>query len=205
MASKRLIGQRKRIADDVQLQIATARLFASQGDYLSLPKHTYELAEIADKYYSQYLKGDLYRVETKYVTPKKCNVCGIGALFITSVDRYNKIMVSDTSWGIDSTEMLPHLSRWWNDQELRLIEVAFEGNIIDMPDSLTDSNTDKAYEARTAWRLLAKRATAWRTKIHNRYYELTDASKGKWNGVPNYTLHYICQTIIRHPEGIFRP
>ena len=203
MANKRLIAQRKRICFDVQEQLKLQRIFAIQGDYLDLPKTNDEEEEIYDAYYRQYTNA-IDKYATAYVTPKKCNVCAIGSLFVTSVDRYNKIMVSDTALALDGKEMLPHLSRWWNDEELRLMEVAFEGSIVDMPESLLDPQTDKEYADKKAWMKLVDRARSWRTKIHDRYYNLASTTHDKWNGTANYTLHFICQKIINHPEGIFR-
>ncbi len=55
-----------------------------------------------------------------------CNVCALGALFVSHVVSFNHRLAKD-SWGIDRWEIHEQLKDHFSSEELSCIEVAFEG------------------------------------------------------------------------------
>lgn len=63
---------------------------------------------------------------------KKCEVCGLGALFVAAVERADKLKISELdgtglSDGVNETDVFDYLGRFFDQKQLQAIESAFEG------------------------------------------------------------------------------
>ena len=111
------------IARDVIKWIKAGRLQAESMTYCLLPKQL--------RGRSGDLKSLLEKAKPTADWSSKCRVCALGALFISDVlkrDRFN-IGVQDTS--VDHRTMKSHLASIFPEQDLLLIEAAFEGFTVD--------------------------------------------------------------------------
>lgn len=155
-------------------------------------------------YYEQFpertLRKEAWKELTKqYRTPKRCQACGIGALFIAAVDRFDKLQVKDlydkndfsgysVSPELDVTDMVPYLSKWFSARQLVLIEVAFEGNEVR---SICAEPSEVAIER-------AKRFHEHTKELHVNTHHRGRPSR------PETTMRAIMENIIKN-KGEFRP
>lgn len=104
------------IAKDVLLQLAAGKMTATPGVYcriyLSKPVTTEDL-------------------QTELQNLESCQVCGIGAVFVSKVNLANKFKI-DHGFGNDRfnpghENMVENMSRIFTDHELAQIETLFEG------------------------------------------------------------------------------
>lgn len=70
---------------------------------------------------------------------EKCDVCALGALFLTHIGLYNSVDAEDITFGdcvdVDSDYIRGKLE-YFSSEELRIIEYAFEGWELYQPDGL---------------------------------------------------------------------
>lgn len=187
MVAKRTIEQRKRIAKDVLAQLNAKRFIAEQGVYVSnmgpQPKN----------------------VNAKVQTPKQCNVCAIGSIFVSAVDRYNRLEVKDLGCYSGTTEprpanLLKYLNKWWSEEEMRLIETAFEGEVIEQPMGIFSD--DHSYNA---WQNKAIKAQNWHDYQTDLYYDKYGVYGENTNmSLDEFLLRAICKKLIRSVDGSFR-
>ena len=114
------------IAQDVLDQLEARRLIPTYGTYLSPGD------KVEHDYFDSY--GDHYdedREVSEALDGAKCEVCGIGSLFIAAVDRANGCTVGDLGSPNSDSAMRNYLSDWFADDQLSMIEAAFEGRFID--------------------------------------------------------------------------
>lgn len=119
----RMNKQEKKIAlcQDVIAQIKAGILTINTGAYVNIPYfHLDEKVELN----KQLLERNPY-----------CSVCAKGALFITDIIKRNHYKITNTRY-IDSHEIIDRLKNVFSENELDLIETAFE---------LTVINTDNEY------------------------------------------------------------
>ena len=58
----------------------------------------------------------------------QCQVCGIGSLFVAAIDRVNQCTPSDMRRDLNNSHfMRKYLKEWFDGDQLRMIEAAFEG------------------------------------------------------------------------------
>lgn len=117
--------QRLTIAHDVLDQIESRRFQAKFGVYLQ-PKE-YVVGDKFDSYSNEY---DSELSVQEALADSKCEVCGIGSLFVAAVDRVNECTVGELDGLSDSSFMRSYLSDWFDEEQLRMIEAAFEGRDI---------------------------------------------------------------------------
>lgn len=113
---KKANKQRKRvmIAEDVLAQLRTKRFVAEQGTFVG------DLGAFLEE---DELNKDL---KTICRSEPQCNVCAIGGMFVSAVEFHNKLKVSDVSLEFDYKEYSNYLSKWFEKDQLKLIEIAFE-------------------------------------------------------------------------------
>jgi hypothetical protein len=137
--TKRLTKPQMRvvIAKDVLAALDAKKFKANTGDYLYLSsekekewaKSALKLDMDAQSYHIERYKlsSDLPRVPIK--APKECSVCAIGSVFVAAVDRFDKLTPRDAFDTIiqdDSATMIMYLSKWFSEDQLRLMEAVFE-------------------------------------------------------------------------------
>lgn len=123
LAFERKTPNQKRVAIalDVIKQVQTRRLVATRGTYVALtvPSPVQAEDQVCD-----------------LTAGRKCAVCGIGALFIATVERADKLTAADLvgSWAtgqrilnLDGDDCRRYLSRFFLPETTRLIESYFEG------------------------------------------------------------------------------
>jgi hypothetical protein len=104
------------IAKDVLLQLATGKMIATPGIYCRI--------ELSKPVTTTDLQTELQNLES-------CQVCGIGAVFVSKVNLANKFKI-DRGFGNDRfapghDRMIENMSRIFTDDELTQIETLFEG------------------------------------------------------------------------------
>lgn len=106
------------VAKDVLEQLRVGRLVATNGTYLKSP--TFDGGELDD--------GDDLREAFKKM--ESCDVCAIGAVFVATVDRLDKLTVGDLDYRYCATDdtMRQYLDREgvFTQEELEAMENAFE-------------------------------------------------------------------------------
>lgn len=120
------------LARDVIKWIDAKRIVACPGTYLGgeeLDDIEYDIEFNAGKTLvgGEEVTGD---TSLKDIFPKiKCDVCAIGGLLYSYIDRFNQVNL-DEIVGSDSMA-IKKLSSYFSEGQLRLMETAFEGEIID--------------------------------------------------------------------------
>lgn len=113
--------QRIKIIKDVISYLQTRKLRATPGTYVKLVGYDGEISP-----------DDQVHTLTDRAP---CEVCGIGSLFVSAVTLKNKFKVSDLSYGryvdikdgdLNNHTLRDYLRRWFNENQLQLIETAFE-------------------------------------------------------------------------------
>lgn len=134
-AFDRLPNYRKRIeiAKDVLLQLAAGRLKATSGAYLK-----FDTIYDRQKFYDAIGRGLKISDAVKDAT---CNVCGIGSLFIAAAER-TQCKATGMEEANDDGFMRKHLGKWFDADQLDMIESAFEMRYIANGDS--DLRSDDA-------------------------------------------------------------
>ncbi len=68
------------------------------------------------------------------IKDKKCSVCALGAMFISAIDIHDSLKVRDSlyfsSGCFGRTAVYNYLQRFFSEEELTLIEIAFEGSLL---------------------------------------------------------------------------
>ncbi len=121
------------IAEDVLRQLAVKRLVPEFGTYLSVDR------DVEDA-----IDGGPERDLREILHEEKCHVCGIGSLFVAALDRANGCTADDISSTDNDSFMREYLERWFDESQLNMIEVAFEGRIIKSSYDDADDDTDRA-------------------------------------------------------------
>lgn len=113
------------IAKDVLMQLDAGLLDARSGTYFASLKASRLLSKLLDK-------NDDVDVELKEVLDKtpQCEVCAIGAAFVCAVKREGSLLVTNLVECRDL--MVEYLTEKeiFSDDELTLMEVAFEGAVL---------------------------------------------------------------------------
>lgn len=148
-------------------EIRAARVVLAQ-DVLAALKNE-RIVAIYDSYFVPFVPiGGLTQEEEEeeeeamYTPPKYCGVCAIGAFFITAVDRHNALKLRDVR-GIGEGEtqsgflLMRYLKQWFTVEDLRLMEVAFEGHRIEPILSSTLSKEQ------------IQRAVEWHNRQHDKH------------------------------------
>jgi len=118
------------IAKDVIAQIKTAKYNPMQGCWVE---------EVDGPDYDDWLFDNSrnctvdVQVYTKSI--KKCNVCALGSLFVSAVNKYNNVY--GTYWSVSTNEVFDTtetnnrspLLRYFTIKQIRLIEYTFEGGM----------------------------------------------------------------------------
>ena len=105
------------IAQAVLAALAERRMIATTGVYVSAPGFAA-------------LPKDMQLQDYFSYTP--CAVCGVGALFVACVNRFNDFTVGEAGNDGASTRLYfkDYLERWFSHSQLLLIEIAFEGSTL---------------------------------------------------------------------------
>jgi hypothetical protein len=122
----KLPDARKRvvIAEDVLQQMKAKRFIAKLGTYIGVPYSVKEKFESSGEGEGE--PAPLHEV----LEGVQCEVCGIGSLFVAAVDRMNECSVSDIDAVDDDRFMREYLGGFFEEDQLVLIEAAFEGRFI---------------------------------------------------------------------------
>lgn len=115
-----LVGQRIAIAKDVIAQLIVKKFRATPGTYVR-----FKLPSVSN------LEQQFN--ETMEAVPK-CEVCGVGGMFISAVRCYNDITVKEALGSsiysplisLNSPVMRDYLARWFSNKQVGLVESAFE-------------------------------------------------------------------------------
>jgi hypothetical protein len=118
--------QRVIIAKDVLSLLRSRKISPVNGSYIETTVD-FRYDEEANERDGDVLVIDLIR-EDWSKKQSYCQVCQIGSLFIGALDLFNSLKLQ----AIDRCEpggkdMISYLSGWWTRQELRIMELAFEG------------------------------------------------------------------------------
>lgn len=114
--------QRVRIAKDVIQQLDSKKLIATQGTYFE--------TKIDQSQINQQLN--------RLIENKTCKVCAIGSVFAATVKRANDCAANEMEsmfrlydkYEADNRKIRKYLKKWFNADQLALMETAFEGQCI---------------------------------------------------------------------------
>lgn len=110
-----LSAQRIKVISDVITLLKGKKLIkAKQGTYINLP----------DNHLSKYDNRE--QLNTALEAGPRCEVCGIGAIFVTTISLNDQYSVGDAGMSINREEMVDYLRKWFSADQLGLIESAFE-------------------------------------------------------------------------------
>ncbi len=110
--------QRVQIAKDVLAALATRR-FVATSTYFDLPNEVQEICNSDD--------GQTAKLDVSEVTSQvKCDVCGIGSLFVAAVERADKLKINDFMNEDTRDAEVNYLKRWFSDEMLDKVEDYFE-------------------------------------------------------------------------------
>lgn len=126
-AFAKLSDARKRVvvAQDVLDQLRLRRFVAPTGIYLQ--PATEEAKDQFDSYDEESSKKPVHEL----LEGVKCQVCGIGSLFVAAVDRANACTIEDMDHSYENSNfMREYLGEFFSDEQLVLIETAFETELI---------------------------------------------------------------------------
>jgi hypothetical protein len=128
--------QKVKIAEDVMALLDAKKIQAKNGKYISTPNidfdevYGYEDDEDGTEIIDELVIERLYREwdHTEAGGISSCGVCQIGGLFVGALDTFNSLKLEDIHHGEpEDFEMTSYLERWWTEDELRIMEAAFEG------------------------------------------------------------------------------
>lgn len=151
--SKTKAEMRVEIAKDVLGALKAKRFLAGHDGYLATrdQKAQKAAAALEEAWENKDLKALLKLAAQEYVAPKQCTVCAIGAVFVATVDRHDSLKLTDVytdEMGSDGEvgpdAMMDYLKQWFTVRQLRLIEVAYEGNLQSYGDGISDAQVEKA-------------------------------------------------------------
>jgi hypothetical protein len=137
-------NKRRAVARDVIQQIEAKRFIAEQGTYLSVTglKAINLFEKAHEENDDDALETPLDSVLAK---AESCHVCGIGSLFVAAVERGDACTLGDMSGHNDDDYLREYLGDFFSDQQLFLIEAAFEGHTVnDAPDGVKSWDTSNA-------------------------------------------------------------
>ncbi len=115
--------QRVTIAKDVISLLKAEKIIAETGSYLKFGGNT-AFDEI--RWSRGLAAAEKTKVHKVIEATPKCTACGIGACFVASVLRADKVVVGDMHGESDDRFMRKYLGKWFDLPQLRLIEAAFE-------------------------------------------------------------------------------
>lgn len=144
---------RVQIARDVLDQLNDQSIMATRGSYCVL------VEPVSDEQYEANL--DFSSILEKQ---KHCQVCALGALFVAKALRYDKLPVQSLGKEIRNDiiidrEFWPYLTETFDGEQLRFIEMAFEGNN-DRGFAANVGKEEKAYAFFDAYESSTERLTA---------------------------------------------
>ena len=112
--------QKVLLAEDVIALLKAKRIRAERGAYFELLRNDDRWDEpdtIVQKiFHDAFSEDDLL-----------CAVCGIGAVFVAAVDKFDTLTVGNCGGEPHENMMIEYMGEWFSESELRAIEVAFEG------------------------------------------------------------------------------
>jgi hypothetical protein len=118
--------KRVQIAKDVIAQLDAKRLYAKQGVYVQGKGGANNITVGGEGFWDD----DTQETEVRDLLAPKCEVCAKGGLFVAAVDRFNKLKFRDELCPIGAynrcSDPVEYLSRFFGEQQLELIEYAFE-------------------------------------------------------------------------------
>lgn len=113
--------QRVQIARDVIAQLASKRLVATPGIWLSGKNE-------GDLWTDKDIEKDV-QLQDVLKKRKTCEGCALGGMFMCAVERTDKLKMNeliDPYSGIEEEDTVNYLSRFFDDNQLHMIESAFE-------------------------------------------------------------------------------
>jgi len=182
---------RVEIANDVLRSLESRRYKAKHLVYVEAPsrdrKYQKQLNIIASWENSE---EDEKR---QFTTPEKCNVCALGAMFVSAVDRHNSVTLAEMSY-LDGEAEYDYLSKWFSTKQLSLIESTFENQ--EFGNRLMEEHDYRSTELMHAAILKNFKEDKKKFKLKS-YVKLCMSS-------PEYVMRSIMYNIIDN-NGRFRP
>lgn len=136
--------KRVQIAKDVLKQVAAKKFRPTEGEYLD----------------SVYLDLDDAFVDAQkaLIAVPSCDVCAIGSVFCAVAMRADKVELYYGS--MDGPEMVAYLRPYFSEEQLRLMECAFEGALMDTWCFIPEEETDRAEKMYKKYRSVTARLVA---------------------------------------------
>lgn len=115
--------KRVSIAKDVLARLRSKRLEAKHMSWVTI-----------DEALGAAFQGSPEETEVRevFAKVKSCKVCALGACFVSAIDKSNKLSINELTTtpyegcGFDNEDVLKYLKRWFSEEQLAVIECAFE-------------------------------------------------------------------------------
>lgn len=176
--------QRIEIARDVLAQLKAKTLIAESGvwvNILSSNKYGNTSNSLFEMTEEKGHKNDKEVAEV--LEKKKCRVCALGACFVSTVKKLDKLKMSDLENGQnDFAVLVKYLSKVFSKDQLKLIEVAFE-------EDGGQVSSDDVYNGQAA---------------SNFFENIVNSVNNDWNNWDDLKLRLIMENIIAN-KGLFKP
>lgn len=190
-------AKRIAIAQDVIAQLDLEKIVAAQGTWLENVEYNEPIFTEEDVEKNKLLSGKLAKV-------KQCEACALGSMFMCTVDLAKDLRCNTLSDQLDSTgessgveigDMEPYLVKFFARDQIRLIELAFEGG-----DGGYDAETDAEGCAVVMFDIHDEAESRMRTIMQNIIdnkgtfvVKVTDALLKKFNGDDDEDNNYDCE------------
>jgi hypothetical protein len=185
MTTQKQRRERLTLAKTVLSELEEEWIIATQGQYL-----TVEGADFEDLV----SRGSKAKVQT-VLSDKQCKACAIGSIFVAAVDTFDSLRVGDLRYNYNQPnddDMIEYLGRWFSESELRIIEVAFEGNTDQWENGFEGELADDATAALIFHEAIEERACE------------EEERTGKTPSIGTMLLTAIMENIVKN-KGVFVP
>lgn len=140
--------QRVTIAKDVLKLLEEEKIVARSGTYMSLGRRIDDKDIWAGSEYWTGSEVEGVQVHQLIESAPTCKVCGIGACFVAAVRRADQCKSTDMSSPSDDRFMREYLGKWFEEDQIELIETAFESDT-SFYSGDRDADLDPAHDAAT--------------------------------------------------------
>jgi hypothetical protein len=141
------LEMRMKTAADVIARIRLQKIVPTAGHYIGFKDNS--------EFRTHALVGDEDQQVKELLATKKCDVCALGAMFVSAVDRRNSLKMEELenymgnrAECISDYDITSYLEQWFDFYQLALIECSFEGDDVQAALESRDGMAAEAFRDR---------------------------------------------------------